>query len=248
MRLAIISDIHEDLLSLQAALRAIERFSCNEIVCLGDISGYSVPYYDYLQSRNAQECLSLVRANCRTVILGNHDIHAARIIPKSKAYFDFPPNWYQLHHRERRVLANNALWLHEENDLDPLYREEDIEFLHTLPESVHQEFSGVKVLFTHYVYPNISGLRKEFYTYSDEFRKHFEFMDDLDCQVSFVGHAHVKGFTMATRKRFRQYRYRRIDLKHSPCCIGIPPVTRLNKRNGFCIFDTDAMSIKVIKL
>ena len=133
MRLAIISDIHEDLISLQAALRAIEKFSCEEIICLGDISGYSVPYYDYLHSRNAHECLSLIRANCSTVILGNHDIHAASIIPKHCNFFNFPDNWYQLNYHQRHQMANNTLWLHEENDLNALYKEDDLEYLRSLP-------------------------------------------------------------------------------------------------------------------
>lgn len=248
MRLAIISDVHEDLNSLQAVLRAIEKFSCEEIICLGDISGYSVPYYDYLQTRNAHECLSLVRANCSTVILGNHDIHAASIIPKCNTSFKYPEDWYQLSYQERRVLANDKLWLHEENDLDPLYKEGDIEYLKSLPEFAHKEYGGIKTLLTHYVYPNISGLRKEFYTYTDEFKKHFDYMNKMDRQISFTGHAHVKGFFVATNRKFKQYRYRSLALNRFPCCIGIPPVTSLNKRNGFCIFDTDEMSIKVVKL
>jgi predicted phosphodiesterase len=248
MRLAIISDIHEDFISLQGVLRAIEKFNCEEIICLGDISGYSVPYYNYLHARNAHGCLSLIRSNCSTVILGNHDIHAASIVPKNNAYFQYPENWYQLNYHERKALANNALWLHEENDLDPLYKEDDIEYLKSLPEVAQKEFSGLRILFSHYVYPNISGLKKEFYTYTNEFKKHFDYMKSLDCQISFTGHAHVKGFFIATRRRFKQYRYKSIRIRNTPCCIGIPPVTSLNKRNGFCIFDTDEMSLRVVKL
>ena len=248
MRLAIISDIHEDLISLQATLRAIEKLNCEEIICLGDISGYSVPYYDYLQSRNAHECLSLIRANCNTVILGSHDIHAAEIIPKHCNFFDFPENWYRLNYHERHKLANNTLWLHEENDLNPLYKEDDLEYLRSLPELSVMEAGGQKILFTHYVYPNISGLKKEFYTYRDEFGQHFEYMDKLNCSISFTGHTHVRGFFAATKNKYKQYRYKRYTLKDEPICFGIPPITNHNKRNGFCIFDTDNNSIRIIKL
>ena len=129
MRLAIITDIHEDIISLKEALRKIERQQCDEIICLGDISGYSVPYYDYLRTRNAHECLSLIKSNCSTIILGNHDIHAASIIPKNSSFFDFPENWYQLDYHQRHELANKTLWLHEENDLNPLYTSEDLKYL-----------------------------------------------------------------------------------------------------------------------
>ena len=248
MRLAIITDIHEDIISLKEALRQIERFKCDEIVCLGDISGYSVPYYDYLQTRNAHECLSLIRSNCRVVILGNHDIHAASIIPKYCSFFDFPEDWYELNYHERHKLANHTLWLHEENDLNPLYKADDIAYLKSLPEYYVLDAGKINVLFTHYVYPNTSGLKREFCTYSDEFEKHFSFMNQEKCEISFLGHAHVRGFFIATENRFRQYRYRRLKLKSGLSCIGIPPITSQNNRTGFCIFDSVEMNIQVIKL
>jgi predicted phosphodiesterase len=248
MKIAIITDIHEDLLSLQEAFRQIEKQKCDEIVCLGDISGYSIPYYNYLNRRNAHACLSMVRSNCRTVILGNHDIHAASIIPKHCNFFDFPDNWYQLNYHQRHQMANNTLWLHEENDLNPLYKDDDLEYLGSLPEYAIVKTPEQNILFTHYIYPNISGLKREFYTYKDEFSQHFEYMDSVDCSVSFTGHTHVKGFFVATMKKYKQYRYKRFDFKDKPVCVGIPPITSLNKRNGFCIFDVDNASIKVIKL
>lgn len=248
MKLAIITDIHEDITSLKEALGKIDTLKCDEIVCLGDISGFSVPYYTYLQTRNAHECLSLVRSYCSIVLLGNHDIHAASIIPKNCTFFNFPDNWYDLNYHQRHELGNDILWLHEENDLNPLYKNDDLEYLRSLPEYSVMEASGHKILFTHYVYPNISGLKKEFYTYADEFQQHYSFMDQMDCTISFTGHAHVKGFFIATPKKFKQYKYRSLSIKSNPTCVGLPPVTSLNKRNGFCIFDTDAMSIKVVKL
>ena len=248
MKISIITDIHEDILSLKEALRKIETYKCDEIICLGDISGYSVPYYDYLRTRNAHECLSLVRSNCKIIILGNHDIHAASIIPANCNFFDFPKNWYQLNYHRRHELANDTLWLHEENDLNPLYKDEDLEYLKSLPEYSVLETPESNILFAHYVYPNISGLKKEFYTYGDEFKQHFLFMESLDCTFSFTGHAHVKGFFTATKEKFKQYRYREIKLKPTPICIGISPITRQNKRSGFCIFDTEYLSLQVVKL
>lgn len=248
MRLAIITDIHEDLTSLKEALRKIEFHKCDEIICLGDISGFSVPYYTYLHTRNAHECLSLVRSNCKIVLLGNHDIHAASITPKHCTFFDFPQNWYELNYHQRHELGNDTLWLHEENDLNPLYKNDDLAYLRSLPEYAVLKTHECNILLMHYVYPNISGLKKEFYTYGDEFQQHYNFMDQLDCTISFTGHAHVKGFFVATPNKFKQYKYKSLKLKSYPVCIGLPPITSLNKRNGFCIFDTDAMSIKVIKL
>jgi predicted phosphodiesterase len=248
MKLAIITDIHEDILSLKEALRRIEKYGVDEIVCLGDISGYSVPHYAYLKTRNAHECLSLIRKNCKIVVIGNHDFHSAQIIPQKCSFFDFPDNWYQLDYHERLELANNILWLHEENDLNPLYKAEDIKFLKTLPEYSVLNISGLNILFTHYVYPNISGLKKEFYTYGDEFQQHFQFMNSLGCNISFTGHSHVKGFFTATGNKFKQYRYKKIKLNGEPTCIGIPPITALEKRIGFCIFNTKDLSVEMVKI
>lgn len=247
MKIAVITDIHEDIISLKEALRNIDRHKCDEIICLGDISGFSVPYYSYLQTRNAHECLSLIRSNCKIVILGNHDIHAANIIPEHCSFFKFPKNWYQLNYHQRHKLANDTLWLHEENDLNPLYKSKDLEYLKSLPEYSVLETPDSNILFTHYVYPNISGLKKEFYTYGDEFHQHFDYMKGKDCTISFTGHSHTKGFYIATEKTFKQYKYKKKQVPNRLSCIGISPITSSGKRSGYCIFDSFEHNIQVVR-
>ncbi|MBY0229379.1 MAG: metallophosphatase family protein [Gemmataceae bacterium] len=61
---AIISDIHSNLEALQAVLKDIERQGVSEIYCLGDVVGYGP---------NPRECVDLVMARCKMVLLGNHD-------------------------------------------------------------------------------------------------------------------------------------------------------------------------------
>ncbi len=248
MRLAIIADIHEDILSLKEVFRKIKAYHVDDVICLGDISGFSVPYYKYYNTRNAHECLSLIRKACSIVVLGNHDMHAARILPEKCVFFDFPDNWYQLDYQKRYELGNHTLWLHEENDLNPLFGNGDLDYLRTLKEYAVFENKGLNLLFSHYAYPNLSGLKKEFYTYKDEFDQHFDFMNALSCTISFTGHSHVKGFYVVTRNKFRQYRYRSVKLREFPVCISIPPVSRHEKRNGFCIFDVEDLTVQVIRL
>jgi len=252
MRLAIIADIHEDIVSLQVALRKIEKFSCDEIICLGDISGYSIPYYKYIETRNAHECLSLIRSNCAIVVLGNHDIHAAQIIPEKSGIFDFPENWYRLDYQERLKLSANTLWLHEENDLNPLYTHDDLEYLRSLKQYSVYSFSDKNILFSHYLFPNISGIQKAFYSSIDEFREHANFMNSLGCVLGFNGHTHVRGYYTVTNGEFNQYRYKKQQLYHNlanePQIIGIPPISSHQKRNGFCIFDLNEFFIEVVKL
>lgn len=248
MRLAIISDIHEDIEMLKEAFRKIEKQKCDEVVCLGDISGYSAPYYNYLESRSAHECLKLVKANCKIIVLGNHDFFAAKFVPKNSQIFDFPENWYQLDYQTRKALANDQVWLHEVNELHTLYPAKDLEFLRTLQQYDVQETVAGDILFSHYAFPNISGFKKSFYYYADEFRPHFQFMREKACQYSFIGHSHVKGFFKTDGNNYKQYKYKKIELGHKPTCIGVPPVTRLKKRSGFCIFDSNEMTLEAMKI
>ena len=67
VRLAIISDIHSNLEALTCALQVIDDEGVDEIVCLGDVVGYGA---------NPNECLTMVRARCSTILLGNHDAAA----------------------------------------------------------------------------------------------------------------------------------------------------------------------------
>ena len=248
MKIAVISDIHENSESLKQALREIEFHKCDEIICLGDISGFSIPFYTYFETRNAHECLNLIKANCKTVILGNHDLHAASIIPENCTFFNFPSNWYQMNYQQRNKLSQNVLWLHDEHDLNPLYTTEDIEYLKSLAEFSILNTPEFNILFTHYAYPNISGIKKDFYTYKFEFQQHFKFMESKNCAVSFIAHSHAKGFYTVTKERLKQYDYQEMELGLENICIGIPPITDQQMKSGFCIFDTYQHTIKVVKL
>ena len=229
MRLAIISDIHEDLPRLQKVLKKIDQKGYDRLICLGDISGFSEQYYSYSATRNAPACLDLLREKCTIIIPGNHDLHATAKIPKKLADNE------------------NEYWKHEE-DLDPGFGKEELTFLSGLPEFYVHNTPGENILLTHYVEPNLSGFIKGFYTRAREFRTHFQMMQKKECTLGFTGHAHVRGFYTVTPNAFRQYRYKNMRLKEFPMIIGIPPVTRHKYRTGFCIFDTDSRLLQVYKL
>lgn len=218
------------------------------MVCLGDISGFSLPFYKYTNSRNAHECIALLRETCDVVLPGNHDFFAARRIPENSEIFDFPSNWYELDFRKRSELVNGDIWLHEIDDLDPLYHKEDIEFLNSLPEYYVMETERGNILFSHYIFPNLSGFKKGFYIEEKDFRKHFDLMKKKECLVAFTGHAHVRGFYVVNHHILKHYRYRKLKLNGYPACVGIPPVTRHKNRSGFCIFDTKSFEIQTIKI
>ncbi|RLD55064.1 MAG: hypothetical protein DRI97_10235 [Bacteroidetes bacterium] len=228
MRLAILSDIHEDLNRLKKVLNKIDQKGYDLLICLGDISGFSESYYRYPKSRNASACLDLIRRKCEIIVPGNHDLHAAGKIPV------------------RPAGAEYEYWLHEE-DLDPGYSEEDIAFLASLPEYAILPTPEYNILLSHYLEPNLSGFIKGFYWSVKEFGAHFQLMKEFSCKIGFTGHAHVRGFHLTNPQQFKHYGYRKLRLKDFPVVIGIPPVTRNNMRSGFCIFDTDSFFLQVTK-
>lgn len=64
MKIALISDIHGNLVALEAVIEKIESERIEKMYCLGDVVGYGP---------NSKECLDLIRSKGITTILGNHE-------------------------------------------------------------------------------------------------------------------------------------------------------------------------------
>ena len=248
MRIAIISDIHEDIVNLRKILDRLDRAGYDRLVCLGDISGFSVPFYTYHGTRSAHDCLSLLRERDALIVPGNHDYHAAGRVPQHSPAFDFPSDWYDLEYGQRIELTNSEVWLHEEDDLESLYTADDIAYLRTLPEyRVMDDTGGPPLLFSHYAWPNLSGFNKAFYSVPRDFGGHFGFMASLDCSISFTGHTHIGGHYTAFPRRIRYHGYGRRRLKAFPVVVGIPPATSHQNRSGFCIFNAENTVLRVVR-
>ena len=229
MHLAILSDIHEDYENLLRIMAKAKARGFDKLICLGDISGFSLPYYKYGKSRNASACLQLLREKCDIIIAGNHDLHAAGKDP------ELP-----------EALQGLDTWQHE-LDLDPEYSAEDISFLTTLPFYDILSTPAGNILFSHYVYPNLSGFVKGFSSEEKEFQAHFAFMQEHNCRLSFTGHAHPQGFYKVHPRSFKHHRNRGIKITTFPALIGVPPATRNQHQSSFCIFDTISLKLQVFK-
>ncbi|MDX2445413.1 MAG: metallophosphoesterase family protein [Bacteroidales bacterium] len=242
MRLALISDIHEDVVNLQKTLRAIELEHCNEIICLGDIVGFSELYYQHGNTRNASECIRLVKENCTWIVPGNHDYHAAKRIPYSNRGFVYPNNWYDLNEQEQDETGGSLVWLYNDGELDAGLSDDEIDWLRGLPESLSVSIDNKPILLTHYIFPNTTGAFRSYAAKRKEFEQHKEFMKNQEALYSFCGHCHYSGMVIASRRvKYRQFN-RTSKLKEFDSVL-IPSIVKSNYESGFCIFDTNRLSV-----
>ncbi len=72
MKYGLISDIHGNLEALTAVLRDIEKQKVDSVHCLGDVVGYGA---------DPARCLKMVKKQCDTVLMGNHDYAAIGVQP-----------------------------------------------------------------------------------------------------------------------------------------------------------------------
>lgn len=239
MKLAFISDIHEDVVSLRLALSKIEKYKVDHIICLGDISGYNPIHYNYVGTRNAHECLNIVKQVCSHIVLGNHDYNAIGKIPEFSPGFDFPPDWYDLDYFEKKHIANNRLWCYEDYELKPKYSRSDIEFLSSLKQFEIFKTSQYNIFLSHYVYPNISGMLVDYYMDKENFNKHFEYMKTHGCSISINGHEHTPGLCYITPDKFKHRGFGSKTINSRPLILMCPSVADGRNRKGFLIFDTE---------
>ncbi len=257
MKIAIISDIHEDIVSLKKALNLIEIEKCDHIICLGDILGYPFDRAKYESTKNASQCISLIKDNCSTVLLGNHDIFHLKKIPQFHSDFDFPENWYELSPKRKTEYGKGKVWNYSD-DYPSIINEKEFHYLNSLPEFIVKECDGISFLLSHFLYPNFSGYVSTFYGEEKRIKDHLIYQHENSCNLSICGHMHIEGlgiyydsqdgFFSKLFDSFRYYSYGEKKLKNKNCCVTIPALADNGQVNGFAVFDTQNYSINAISL
>ncbi len=247
MILGFISDIHEDIVSLKRALTILDREQCDRIVCLGDITGFSPLYYPYALTRDANACIELVRQNCSVVVTGNHDLFSAGLVPRNNAGIQYPDNWFAIDLADRMNLTNGQIWLYE-SEVPPTLTRENQDYLRSLPEAAAITVDGIRILLSHFLYPDVTGsLRKRLDDVCD-YREHFWYMRKNSYNLSFAGHMHKEGFELVNGFGHREHGFRKKKIPAAASLIGLPAVAGGRTKNGTAVFNTDNFEFKAIRI
>lgn len=125
MKIGIITDIHNNLIALEAVLNEIEN-SCDFIICCGDIIGIG-PYPDETVQR-------MMKIKNLIAVKGNHERYLLEGTPNEIPNEEHMDIEEMKHHKwEHKQLSNGS-----------------IDFLKTLPYSIKFEIEGKKIFITHY--------------------------------------------------------------------------------------------------
>lgn len=249
MKIGFVSDIHEDITRLKEALEILKREECDEIVCLGDVVGYSVPYYAFLSSRSGHEVIKMLKQNCGVIVVGNHDLFAICKLPQHNAGFSYPKEWYSLDYQTRKELSQGRIPLYEEEELPSLLSKEDEAVIDTLPEYVVKEYGKIKILFSHYAFPNLAGTTTFQPRTVEDVADHFDFMRKHDCTLAISGHDHQEGIMIFTEKSVSEVLFDTIiKLTDRPTWLHGPSVVNGGLANGVMILDLDTMEIRAVPL
>lgn len=248
MKLGFISDIHEDILSLQKAFDLLQQEKVDSIICLGDIVGFALPFYKNIHNRDADKCLELVMANCDHIVIGNHDLYAIRKTPKFNSGFDYGENWYSLDYEKRSKLARNRIWLYEDSEIPSLLNDNSKTFLNELDEFKVVQFNKVNIFLSHFCFPDFSGSSIFSPKQSFHLKKHFEFTKNLNCKISFSGHGHPEGCVLTDEEKITLLDYGEHKIKNDSSWIVAPCVANTSRKNGVLVFDTINFTVKTIEL
>lgn len=246
MKLGFLTDIHEDVLNLEKALSILSKEKCDIVICLGDIIGFTIPFFRYIETRNAEECVRLIKENCSVIVVGNHDLYAIKRIPKHKAGFNYTEDWYQLDYDVRASKARNRIWLYEDNEIRCQLSDNAKEFLSNLNETEIRNFDNMNFLFSHFCFPDFSGSAIFFPRETFHLAKHFDYMKDNNCLISVSGHGHPEGAIIVDQNEFSLVGFGNHKLGEDCQWVVSPCVARTSRLNGVMILDTSIKQIQTI--
>lgn len=248
MRVGIVTDVHEDIVRLREALAVLDARGCQELMCLGDAVGFAVPYFAHFGTRDASAVLAVLRERCAAVVAGNHDLFAVRKLPEHRAGVEYPEDWYARPYSVRERMLRGRVFLYEREELSPLLDPGDVAYVRGLPEFVVRQYGGLRVLYSHYAYPDLAGTTPFEPAAPADASAHFAFMARHACTLGVSGHDHSEGFRVFTTDAAKALPFGTLRLDDAPTWLHGPAVANGTRANGVMVLDTDARELEAIPL
>ncbi|MDD4495484.1 MAG: metallophosphoesterase family protein [Eubacteriales bacterium] len=249
MLLGILADVHEDIIRLKESIEIFKTRNVDEIICLGDVVGFCVPYYSYLETRDSNKVVEWIKDNCSVSVIGNHDLYAIRKIPKNNKCFKYKENWYDLDYDTRKETGEGKVWLYEKNELSSLLNDANREYIRNLPEYLIRDYENYKILYSHYFYPDVTGCLSMMISDISELQQHFEFMKQNNCLYTFSGNDHYQGIKVFTEESIIEIKLgEKYILPEKHLWLHVPAVANGTQQNGIAIFNTETREIEAIPL
>lgn len=167
MRIALIADVHSNIFALNEVLLDIDNRNVDLIVCMGDLVGYA-PF--------PNEVIDTIRENKILTIKGNYDEAVGEELMVCGCDYPDP--------KDAQNAGISLNWTIDET------REDNKDFLSSLPKEVRMSFEGKTVLFVH-------GSPRMINEYLKENSKEAEMvMADFNADILVCGHTHKPYYKM----------------------------------------------------
>lgn len=174
MKIGVITDIHNNVVALEAMLNIFEKNGCNEILCCGDIIGIG-PYPE----ETVQRIMSLTNIKC---VLGNHERYLIGGLRPP-----YPDGMYEGE-------AKHHLWEHG------MLSDSSKKFIHQLPYKLELVREGLKILVIHYSMNDNHEYVN--YTQNPSLNDCNKIFAEYDADIIVYGHDHMSSFVQEKGKMY----------------------------------------------
>jgi len=206
---AIISDIHGNLEALNRVLEYLQEKGITGIYCLGDVVGYGP---------NPNECVELVKDNCKVVLMGNHDYAAIGLA--NIEYFN-------------EYAKISTYWTQD------ILSEENLKYLKSLPFT----FTNDRYHLVHASPKNPSS-----WDYVLSVNDAKQQIREFDQNICFIGHSHVPViFSDSDYYRKKNFLFTK-DQKYLVNVGSIGQPRDGDPRTCFVLYDDEQNSVEYVRL
>ena len=167
MKIGIITDIHSNIIALNAVLKEFDKIQVDKIICCGDIIGIGP---------NPEEVVQVLmqRKDILTIVKGNHEKYLLEGLPKNV-------------HDDKRKMSieeiKNHEWTHSQLSQDSK------NFIKELQESDVIQIENKKIYITHYP-TNENGVYMK-HIKRPEIEENKEMFQKIDADIFLYGHTHT---------------------------------------------------------